>query len=645
MSRSFRATAVAATVLTTCLTALTASPASADGAAPALTLDTARYLGGSGNEWPRSPAVAPDGSAYLALTVEGGGFPGAGAGHGGEDIVVAKLTPDLSSVSWATAVGGSGADWASTVEIGVNGEVVVAGGTSSADFPTTVGALKATGDGSEDGVVLRLDPVNGAVLWSTRIGGSASEQVGGLAVGPDGTAWVVGSSTSTDFPVTPGADGSNAGGGDAFLTGIGGAGTLLRYSTLAGSPSSNSFSAVALGPGQRLWVAGSMAGWTSGAPTTFLGAEGAQDPAVVRFAIDGFASHIEHTTHIGSVGTDLGQELAVDAQGSAFLATEATNPGLVTVNPFQATFPTDANSGLLVKLSPSGEQVEWSTFFGSGVRVFPQDIVLDAWGSAHVTGSTSSGTFPAQHAIKGPVSDAAGDAFLLKVTGAGRLVYSTLLGGAGRDGGTGITLASDGAPLVAVATDSDFPMPAGSADATYGGMDEAVLARFGSQATVHGLTGPTGPTADATPTWAFGTDYVGARTECRIDAAAWAPCAGTWTAAALATGSHTVQVRALDRPGHAGPVVSATVQVDVTAPQSRITKHPRKRTQKATARFRFAAEPGATLSCKVDKRPWRACRARFAVKVKPGKHVLRVRATDALGNTDTTPAVFRWKRR
>ena len=83
---------------------------------------------------------------------------------------------------------------------------------------------------------------------------------------------------------------------------------------------------------------------------------------------------------------------------------------------------------------------------------------------------------------------------------------------------------------------------------------------------------------------------------------------------------------------------------DTTAPNTTIKRHPPKRTRQRLAKFRFAStEAGSTFQCKVDKGPFRRCGAVFKRKVKVGRHVIRVRARDAAGNLDKTPAVYRWR--
>jgi hypothetical protein len=68
-----------------------------------------------------------------------------------------------------------------------------------------------------------------------------------------------------------------------------------------------------------------------------------------------------------------------------------------------------------------------------------------------------------------------------------------------------------------------------------------------------------------------------------------------------------------------------------------------QKTSKRTAKFAFtSSEPGSTFQCKVDRKPWKPCTSPYKVKVKPGKHEFQVRAIDAAGNLDPTPALWKW---
>ena len=158
------------------------------------------------------------------------------------------------------------------------------------------------------------------------------------------------------------------------------------------------------------------------------------------------------------------------------------------------------------------------------------------------------------------------------------------------------------------------------------------------------VSGPSGLTNDATPTFAFTSDP-GATFECKVDSAAYAACTSPLTATALGDGAHTFSVRAKDIAGNVG-VAAATraFTVDTIGPDTTIAKKPAKRVTKKKVKLVFSAEAGATFECSVDGKAFKACTSPLKLKVKQGKHVVLVRAVDKAGNSDATPAKVKFKR-
>ena len=85
---------------------------------------------------------------------------------------------------------------------------------------------------------------------------------------------------------------------------------------------------------------------------------------------------------------------------------------------------------------------------------------------------------------------------------------------------------------------------------------------------------------------------------------------------------------------------SSGATADKTAPQTKIVKGPKAKTHSTTARFKFNSnESGSSFQCKLDKKPFKACKSpKKYKKLKPGKHVFKVRAIDKAGNVDGSPA-------
>jgi Big-like domain-containing protein len=158
-------------------------------------------------------------------------------------------------------------------------------------------------------------------------------------------------------------------------------------------------------------------------------------------------------------------------------------------------------------------------------------------------------------------------------------------------------------------------------------------------------SGPTGPTNDATPTFAFDSDESGATFTCRVDSDAWAECTSPWTTSTLADGAHSVSVRATDAAGHteaAPPTRSFTV--DTVSPHTTITSPPPATSTSDRASIAFTVdEADSTSQCLVDAHDWVGCSSPYEVSgLQPGAHTVVVRSRDAAGNVESPGASATW---
>jgi hypothetical protein len=226
------------------------------------------FLGGSSGDVAAAIAVDAAGSAYVAGSTESADFPAtagtveASFAGGISDAFVAKLAPDGASLAYATFLGGSDADLARGVAVDADGRAFVVGTTFSADFPATPGALQTQNRGSSDAFVAKL-AADGSVLdYATYLGGGGDEALlgGSVAVDAAGSAYVVGDTTSADFPATPGAFRTVlAGGTDAFAAKLDPGGGALVYATFLGGAGEDAAAAVAVDADGNAVVAGTTA--------------------------------------------------------------------------------------------------------------------------------------------------------------------------------------------------------------------------------------------------------------------------------------------------------------------------------------------------------------------------------------------------
>jgi hypothetical protein len=188
----------------------------------------ATYLGGRANEFAEHRlCLAPDGSALLTGVTASPDFPTTPnafqrALKGRNDGFLTRLSADGNRFVFSTLLGGSGTEFYLMPTLDPSGNILVVGTTSSADFPVTPDAVQTAygggGDGG-DGVLAILSPDGSKLLYATYLGGSGEDLIRSLALGPNGEVYLVGNTSSTDFPVTAGALQTRIGGGpaDAFV--------------------------------------------------------------------------------------------------------------------------------------------------------------------------------------------------------------------------------------------------------------------------------------------------------------------------------------------------------------------------------------------------------------------------------------------
>lgn len=136
---------------------------------------------------------------------------------------------------------------------------------------------------------------------------------------------------------------------------------------------------------------------------------------------------------------------------------------------------------------------------------------------------------------------------------------------------------------------------------------------------------------------------------CSVDGSGLQPCSSPFVPATpLSDGVHGFAVQGVDAAGRTGTSEAVSFEIDTRPPRTFLRKHPpkilRTRHRRAKGVFRFGSnESGATFICKVDGGFLRFCAKRFVRRFSLGKHVVRVKARDVVGNVDRTPATFRFR--
>jgi len=161
------------------------------------------------------------------------------------------------------------------------------------------------------------------------------------------------------------------------------------------------------------------------------------------------------------------------------------------------------------------------------------------------------------------------------------------------------------------------------------------------------ISGPTGATGTTSASFTFVSPDAGAGAtfQCSLDGAAFTPCSSPRNLVGLAIGPHTFAVRVRDAVGNLDPTpATRTWTVDLAAPNTTIVDGPAGLQASASASFTFSSnEQPVTFECRLDYGAFAACSSPVTVlALAQGLHRFSVRATDAAGHTDPSPASRTW---
>jgi uncharacterized protein (TIGR03437 family) len=359
------------------------------------------------------------GSRQISVPILAGGIVGVAAPKqiaatgATSDVFLSKLDPNGNLV-FTDTFAGKGTDQGTAVAVDPSGNIYIAGTTTSSDFPLS-NALQTQSNTLGTGFVLKVSNDGAAILYSTYFGGTlGTSAVTALATDSQGNLYLTGTTTSTDFPHTPGlpfgpnplATSNTA----VFISCISASGDKILYSSalISGpipvdsgtiSPSS---SGVAVDAAGSAYFAGNVGGGAA-LPTT----PGALMPTG---SFTGFAAKVNP----GGTGlaylTYLPNDvigIAIDTSGDLYLAgsTYSSRPSIPTF-------------GYVSKLNPAASAILWTDNFNN-LAESAASIAVDSSGNAWVTGTTSSAAFPNQGWTTGPE-------FLAEINAAGNPLYSAL---------------------------------------------------------------------------------------------------------------------------------------------------------------------------------------------------------------------------
>lgn len=304
------------------------------------TLLSSSYIGGSDADQVEFIAVDDDGHAYASGLTRSADFPTRNAfqptyGGGTSDAFVAKVRA-CGELEYSTFLGGSGQEGFTGIAVDASGgEALAVGRTDSLDFPTAV-PLQPANAGGFDVFVTKLARNGRSLIYSTYLGGTGRDEARSNIVTPDRQAYVVGVTTSTNFPTHQAFQSSNAGG---------------------------------------MW-----------------------DSFVFKLPADG--SRLLFSTYFGGSGDDRILGVTLDRSGHVVFSGLTNSTNLPMVNPLQRTFRGGMFDAVVGQIARHGEALLFSTYFGGSGEERGLDVDVDAADNVYVMGLTDSADFPTLNAFQ-----------------------------------------------------------------------------------------------------------------------------------------------------------------------------------------------------------------------------------------------------
>lgn len=343
-------------------------------------------------------------------------------------------------LSYATYLGGSQVDDARAIAVDAAGNSYVIGSSTSPDYP---GTTRGQTFGSQDIVVAKLNPAGTAIIWATYLGGQSVDIGLAIAVDAEGNVYGGGSTASTNFPVSDTAYQRVLGGGSAITDGVvfrlNSTGNTLNWSTYLGGTLSDDVRSLAVDSTGAVYVTGRTDS-TDFVNTNRenLPARGGGDAFVTKLNPSGSA--IVYSLLLGGFALDVGNGIAVDSTGSAYVVGESRSENFPTTAGAFQTARRGGSDAFIARIRPDGSGLVYSTYFGGEAQEAANAVAVDATGNAFLTGQTFSSQLPVTSLAYQRSPSLTPDAFVTKLNPQGSsLFYSTYLGGDNED--TGLTIA------------------------------------------------------------------------------------------------------------------------------------------------------------------------------------------------------------
>ena len=316
------------------------------------------HIGGEGTDVGSDIALDSENNTYIVGYTYSSDFPTSpdcyDDSQNETDGFISKLKYDGTSIMYSTFIGGSDTDYIHSIALDAENNVYITGQTHSSDFPTTLGCYDDAYHTDSDVFVCKVSLDGNEeedMQYSTFIGGDEQESGHSIALDAENNSYVVGQTSSFDFPTTPGCyDDAYNSSGDIFLCKVNPEGSNLVYST-----------------------------------------------------------------YIGGDKEDAGEELILNSDNDVYLTGYTESPDFPTTwGSFDESY-NDGYEAFITKVNWNGSDILYSTFIGGGGWDYGKGIVIDSNENAYITGRTYSSDFPTTSGVYDDSYNASADLFVSKL--------------------------------------------------------------------------------------------------------------------------------------------------------------------------------------------------------------------------------------
>jgi hypothetical protein len=377
-------------------------------------------------------------------------------------------------------VGGSDDDRVAAVVLEGTHIAYIAGSTTSTNFPT-VNGYQEQHAGASDCFVMKMNVTSNEIIYSTYIGGNATEQLVDLVVDNAGNVYAAGTTTSKDFPTVNPLQSDRTVlpedriDEDAFIFKLSATGNELMYSTYFGIKFDENAFSIDIDNSGNAYIVGMKWGDSYNGVTGFDQTRELEEGWLLKLNSTG--NGIVYLTYAGGSEDDTATSVAVDDAGNAYIAGFTTSDDFPELNGYDESHNGQKDC-FVVKVNATGTGVIYSTYVGgSGVDEL-SSITVDDSGCVIGTGYTASSDLPTVNAYDDSLEGFI-DGFVFKLSEDGQsLLYSSYIGGSGNDYGVGVAVDSAGALYMTGYTDSDDYPLMNAHDSTFGGLEDCIISKF-----------------------------------------------------------------------------------------------------------------------------------------------------------------------